>query len=167
TPLLPAGGFTIASTTQSPQTSLLPGIIDEVRVFTFAPGKFNINDLLLNQNRVTTLGPTDVTDTNVTLNGSAGSSGLPTTAWFEWGGTTNYGNLTPPIDLGSSVTTTNFSQFLAGLHGGDTYHYRAVSSNSLGVAYGEDVSVTTIEVVVGGGLALSLNGTNQYMFAPH
>src|SRR5438874_1340135 len=167
TPLTPAGGFTIASTTASPQTALFPGIIDEVRVFTFPPRKFSINDLLVNQQRITTLAATDVTDTSVTLNGNAASVGLPTTAWFEWGATTNYGNLTPPIDVSSDVTTTNFSQLLTGLHGGDSYHFRAVASNSLGVAYGPDASFTTIEVVVGAGFALSLNGVNQYMSVTH
>ncbi len=167
TPLTPSGAFTIASTTPSPPAALFPGFIDEVRVFTFAAGKFNINDLLVNQSRVTTLDVTNVTYTNVTMNGSASSCGLPTAVWFEWGETTAYGNVTPPIDVGSDVTTTNFSQLLAGLHGGDIYHYRAVSSNSLGIAHGADANFTTIEVVPGGGLALRFNGTNQYMFAAH
>jgi len=35
------------------------------------------------------------------LNGAALPDGLVTTAWFEWGFTTNYGNHTGMIDLGS------------------------------------------------------------------
>jgi hypothetical protein len=56
--------------------------------------------------------------------------------WFEWGTTTNYGNVTPPQALGGGTGYTNFSQVLTGLFCGITYHFRAVASNSIAVVSG-------------------------------
>lgn len=78
--------------------------------------------------------------TTATLNGVVNPQGGQTSAWFEWGTTTNYGNATPAQPLGSGSTDTNFSQTLTGLNIGDAYHYRAVASNSLGVAFGTNQS---------------------------
>jgi hypothetical protein len=89
TPATPAGGFAIAATPQSPHDGFFPGIIDEVRVFTFAPGQFSTDDLLVNQQRVATLAATGFTPSSATLSGRANSLGLATSVWFEWGTTTN------------------------------------------------------------------------------
>jgi hypothetical protein len=48
-PGLPAGNFALATDPQSPGGELFTGLIDEVRVFTFAPGQFSTSDLLYNQ----------------------------------------------------------------------------------------------------------------------
>jgi len=37
-----------------------------------------------------------------------------TTAWFEWGTTTNYGNLAPTQSVGAGTSITNFSQTITG-----------------------------------------------------
>src|SRR5258708_9082716 len=111
-------------------------MVDEVRVFTFAPGQFSTNDLLINQRRAVTLEASDLTPTTATLNGSTSSATLPTTAWLEWGTTPSLGNVTPPQSLGGGVTTTNFSESLTGLTAGVTYYFRAVASNELGLAFG-------------------------------
>ena len=137
TPATPTRGFAIAATPQSPHDELFPGMIDEVRVFTFAPGQFSTNDLLVNQRRAVTLDASDITPTTARLNGSASSVTLPTAAWFEWGTTaTNLENLTPPQALGSSFASTNFSEVLTGLTAGVYYYFRAASSNDLGMAFG-------------------------------
>src|SRR5437899_1411955 len=113
-PNTPSGGFAIARRPEA-SSSFFPGAIDEVRVFTFASGQFSTNDLLLNQRRVQTLTASNVTTASATINGSAGSSGLATTGWFEWGTTTNLGNVTSPQALGSNFTTNKFSEVLTGL----------------------------------------------------
>jgi fibronectin-binding autotransporter adhesin len=51
---LPAGRFAVGAQAQSLTTEFLDGALDEVRVFTFAPGTFSTNDLLLNSSIVTT-----------------------------------------------------------------------------------------------------------------
>ena len=42
--------------------------------------------------------------TAATLQAAVTPNGYPTTAWFEWGITTNYGVATPPQTLGRAVT---------------------------------------------------------------
>lgn len=135
TPATPSSGFTIAAL-PAPQVGLFPGIIDEVRVFTFAPGQFSTDDLLVNQERVATLAATGFAPGSATLNGSASSFSFDTMVWFEWGTTTNLGNVTPPQALGSGFTTTNFDEVLTGLPAGLTHYFRAVATNDLGIAFG-------------------------------
>ncbi|HTY86701.1 MAG TPA: FG-GAP-like repeat-containing protein [Candidatus Acidoferrum sp.] len=81
--------------------------------------------------------------TNATLNGVANPEGTNTSAWFEWGTTTNYGNSTPAQLLGGGAGNTNFSQLITGLGGGVSHQFRAVASNYWGVAKGTNQSFTT------------------------
>jgi len=48
-PNAPSTGFALGIRPQAPTTDFFNGAIDEVRVFTFAPGQFSTNDLLLNR----------------------------------------------------------------------------------------------------------------------
>jgi len=149
TPLAVAGGFAVGAPPQAPTSQYFSGAIDEVRVFTFSSDlftlttQFSTNDLLFNLQRVTTLGVPAFNSTNATLSGAANPPGLPTTVWFEWGTTIGYGNITPTQSFDGSTGSTNFIQNLTGLTGGITYQYRAVASNSLGLAYGTNQSFTT------------------------
>jgi hypothetical protein len=47
-PFPPNGSFAIGAVPENPATGLFNGQIDEVRAFTFAPGAFQMNDLLYN-----------------------------------------------------------------------------------------------------------------------
>ncbi len=81
----------------------------------------------------------------VVLNGWANPEGTNTSAWFEWGTTTNYGNVTPPRSVGSGAGGTNFSQVVLGLTPITVHHCRAVASNIFGVALGNNqVFLTTV-----------------------
>jgi len=75
-----------------------------------------------------------------TLNGEVTALGRPTTAWFEWGTNTSYGNVTPPSNAGSASTSIVVSAAISGLQQGRTYHYRAVATNSNGRVNGSDLS---------------------------
>jgi hypothetical protein len=90
---------------------------------------------------VSTLGPSAFTATSVQLNGSAIPNDVSASAWFEWGTTTNYGVMTAPQSL-SGPSLTNFSQALAGLMPGGTYHYRAAAATSYSTNYGADTPFT-------------------------
>src|SRR5688572_27123903 len=59
-----------------------------------------------------------------TLNGMAGPNGLPSTAWFEWGATTDYGQTTVPVALGASSGVVKVSAVLSNLAAGQIYHAR-------------------------------------------
>jgi hypothetical protein len=64
---------------------------------------------------VTTLGASDVTATNATLNGTVNTGGLSTKAYFEYGLTTNYGSFGATNTLASTNTTLSVSNLLGGL----------------------------------------------------
>src|SRR5579859_1503169 len=83
-----------------------------------------------------------VTPSSATINGMAVPRGLSTSAWFEWGPDSNYNQATSPIDIGSGVKVVRVSATLNGL-GPGAYHYRLVTLNSSGVAYGADHQFTT------------------------
>lgn len=81
-PLLPQGNFGLGAPPQSPTSQFYIGLIDEVRVFTFAPGQFSTSDLLINQFRTWVWsGPEyDVwSNTNNWTRAADGAHGLPAT----------------------------------------------------------------------------------------
>ena len=100
-----------------------------------------LGPLLLPQ--VSTFPATGISATSATLNGMVNPNGSPTTAWFQWGGTTNYGNLTSMTSLGSGIFAFPLSAPLAGLNLGVTYHFRITATNDYGIAYGGDQSFYT------------------------
>ena len=147
-PSQPAGNFTIGCNFGTNalgggvSNSFFNGTIDEVRVFTFAPGQFSTNDLLFHALRAATLPATDINPPTATLNGRAHPVGFPTSVWIEWGTTTNYGNVTPVRALPANGVTTNLSETVTGVFGGFTYHFRVVASNNLEVVFGANQSFT-------------------------
>jgi hypothetical protein len=78
----------------------------------------------------------------VNLSGEVNPLGQPTTAWFEWGTNTSYGNLTTPVNVGAASNFLTAGVLLSGLAQGQTYHYRYVATNLNGRANGDDQSFT-------------------------
>jgi len=93
---------------------------------------------------------TSVTGTSAQLNGMATPNGLPTTAWFQWGTNTLYGNQTPPAGIGSSFNVVYTPSPISGLVTNVPYHFRLVVSNALAVVYGFDQILDEANVVVWG-----------------
>lgn len=87
---------------------------------------------------VVTLPAGGISSTGAVLNGSVTTGPNASQAWFEWGTDTNYGAVIGFTNLNSYLSTMLQSQ-LAGLNGSIVYHYRLVSSNSLGAVFGQDV----------------------------
>ena len=71
TPIVPAGNFEIGAQTVGGVSQAFTGFIDEVRVFTFAAGQFNTNDLLLNLSPTIAVGAT-----NLAVGPTAGSNSV-------------------------------------------------------------------------------------------
>ena len=94
--------------------------------------------------QVSTLPATVVSTNSATLNGTVNPNGYPTSAWFQWGLTTDYGNLTSATALGSGTTVLPLSAPLAGLTPKVTYHFRIAAANDYGLVYGSDQSFTTL-----------------------
>jgi hypothetical protein len=92
---------------------------------------------------VTTVAASAVAFSTATLNGTVDPSYRETTAYFEYGRTTAYGSKTPVRIVGSGNGQMSFTEPLAGLRQGATYHFRLVAENAEGVALGTDQTFTT------------------------
>jgi len=78
--------------------------------------------------------------TSARLNGTVTALGLDTTAWFEWGATTNYGNLTPRVNVGNASASVVINADITGQFQGQTNHFRLVATNSNGRVNGVNAS---------------------------
>jgi uncharacterized repeat protein (TIGR03803 family) len=112
---------------------------------------------------VSTLPVSGIGPTNATLSGQVTPNGADTTAWFQYGPTTNYGSLTPTtfVSATNGLVVTNL---LGGLSAGATYHYQLIATNSAGTSTGGDASFTvgpTVTTLAASGIAsnsATLNG---------
>ena len=96
----------------------------------------------------TTGSATNITSNSATLNGVVNPNGVATGAFFQWGTTVSYGNLTTSQVLGSGTSNVNISANLTGLSSNTTYHFRTVATNSAaGTTYGEDRGFKTCKKV--------------------
>jgi hypothetical protein len=90
---------------------------------------------------VTSLAADQLSYTSARLKGQVNPRGWPTAAWFEWGPTTNYGNVIGMQDVGQGSSALNLSVVLDGLVSGPIYHYRLVATNAFGAVYGADQTI--------------------------
>jgi len=135
-PAIDAGNTSLAPTTDQRGFPRPAGLGADI-------GAFEYGSVLLAPPQVSTSPATDVSTNSANLNGTVNPIGWPTTAWFQWGATTNYGNLTSVTDLGSGISTLPFSAQLAGLTPNVTYHFRIAATNDYGLAYGSDQTFTS------------------------
>lgn len=105
---------------------------------------FTMPSPTVNPPTVTTDAATSIASSSAYLNMTVNPNGSPTTAWFEWGTTTSYGNITSYVLNGYSGTSPVSGPYpLSGLSPNTTYHFRAVAQNSTGTSYGNDRTFTT------------------------
>ena len=92
----------------------------------------------------TTNTATSVSSTKGTLNGTVNPNGGSTTAVFEWGTDTNYGNeITTSQSPISGTTAQAVTADISNLNFVTIYHFRLKVANIEGTANGEDVTFTT------------------------
>jgi len=86
-----------------------------------------------------------IKETEATLNGGIFPNGRDTTYRFEWGTSTNYGNVAPVTEGSVPATTagTAVSATLTGLQQNKHYHFRIRAINSAGTTYSPDHSFST------------------------
>jgi hypothetical protein len=104
----------------------------------------------------TTLPATEMMFNTATLNGIVNPGGTPTTYYFQYGLTANYGTSGDSIYVGNGSANVALTQLLTGLTPNTVYHYRILAYNSSGMIYGADQTFTTT-------LAPSHQG-NQYVY---
>jgi hypothetical protein len=84
------------------------------------------------------------------LGGTVDPGGLTTSYRFEYGRTTNYGSVTPPVDVRAGFAPVPAAARVSGLAKGTTFHYRLVANNVLGTAVGADRTFASRDPRVGG-----------------
>lgn len=92
-----------------------------------------------------TLDVTNKKPTSATLNGSVNAKYLSTVVTFEYGTTTNYGQTATAIEspvIGNS--NKDVSANISNLLSSTVYHFRVKAVNSLGTAYGTDITFSTL-----------------------
>lgn len=85
----------------------------------------------------------DIGSTTATLNGNLAPNGAPTSYYFQYGTSADYGAQTPTQGPVKGGATKNVSAALTGLQPGTTYHYRLVGTNADGTTTGKDATFTT------------------------
>jgi len=100
---------------------------------------FNLTNFPVLPPAVTTLPASGIGPSQAMLNGFVVPNRTNSTAWFEWGTTTNYGNLTSTTFV-SATNLLTVSSSIGGLLAGGTYHYQIVASNSTGTSTGGDLT---------------------------
>src|SRR5439155_26445671 len=83
---------------------------------------------------------TNVSTNSATLTGFIDANGFDTTAYFEWGVTTNYGNATVLANFSTNAAYAPISATLTGLTSVTVYYWRLVATNSVGVTTSADQS---------------------------
>jgi hypothetical protein len=91
-----------------------------------------------------TADPISVTATSAVLRGTVNPFSKATTAWFEWGTTTNYGNMTAPTNLPAVFSSFSVSTQLVGLLPRTVYFARVVATNADGIQFGQSVRFVTL-----------------------
>jgi hypothetical protein len=87
--------------------------------------------------------PSKIRAGTATLNGMVTPNGAPTSAWFEWGSNSIYGQRTVVTNLGGTSQVLLVSAPISNLTSSALYHYRVVASNALGGVTGPDQVFTT------------------------
>jgi hypothetical protein len=156
------GNYPIASVTRSDGVKLLvgPNVWQTPQRLHMAPPKNNNLIHLFDDNSpgsyivtyglpvltptALTLDALSVTSTNATLSGLVNPNGAATDVFFQWGATTNYGNLTAATTLTSSLNLAQaVTLAIGGLRPNSTTHFRVVAINSAGTMFGPDLTVAT------------------------
>jgi hypothetical protein len=151
TPALNLGaGRDLLAVTQS-VSGLIGGQVYHYRVVaTNQAGQAATADLTLattTEPEVVTLPANPVAITAATLNGLVRPNTLPTTAFFEYGPTTNLGSATQSQDIGSGTNRIAVRAPVDNLSRLSTYFFQVVASNVAGLSRGSLIQFSTFEEV--------------------
>lgn len=114
-----------------------------------------------------------ITTNSAVLNGTVNPGNLPTSAWFDYGLTTNYGSSTPSVALSGTNANLAVTAIVNGLTAGQTYQYRIVATNSTGTNFGlpQTFQTATIPILLlspnistGGYFGFTLSGPAGYNY---
>jgi hypothetical protein len=106
----------------------------------------------------TTGSPSNVGQSNATVNGTVNPNGQSTTYYFKYGTTTTYGLQTTPAGAGSGTGNVAVHAALDGLSPNTTYHYQLVATSSAGTSNGTDETFTTTTTTTSQAVVLGHEG---------
>lgn len=90
-----------------------------------------------------TAGVEQIATNSAVLKAKIDPHGAPTSYYFEYGHTVEYGSQTVLVSAGNAPTEGKFTQTVAGLAPDTIYHFRVVASNAAGSVTGADGTFTT------------------------
>jgi hypothetical protein len=157
--------LTIAQPVSATVSDLLPGTIYHFQLVAYNGAGYSFGgDLtavtVAEEPVVTTQPATGVTTDTATLNASVDPNSSPTSVYFQWGLTTNFGNLTTPTNLTTNLTATvPISTTIGNLAAGTFYFFQAVAANSGGMVEGSILVFSTLPVAPP---TLSFSPSNGY-----
>lgn len=97
---------------------------------------------------VNTGSATTITSNSATLNATVNPGGTATGAFFQWGNSSSFGNITPSQTMGNDNTNIDVLTNLTGLISATTYYFRIVAVNGAGgTVFGATQSFITSQVV--------------------
>ncbi|RJP43619.1 MAG: PKD domain-containing protein [Desulfobacteraceae bacterium] len=102
--------------------------------------------------------------TKAVLNGTVNPNHLSSSAWFEWGETTEYAYSSPLFSIGDGTEDVPITETISGLKHGTTYYYRIAANNSSGTVYGDAGTFTT--QIAYCGLTVVFNGEGTVNIEP-
>ena len=105
-------------------------------------------------------GASGLTASSATINAVVVPRGSTTTAWVEWGTSTNYDNATAPQAAGNGWAKFALAAPLSGLAAGIEYHYHVVAQNSMGTTTSPDQTFTPGAIANAGVLWVDLRATD-------
>ncbi len=109
---------------------------------------------------VTTQPATAVTFNGATLNATVNPEYSPTTVYFQWGTTTNFGHLTTPTNLTTGLASNQpIAWTLTGLQTATIYYFQAVGFSSGGTTFG---SILVFNTLTAPPPTLSFSPSNGY-----
>lgn len=88
---------------------------------------------------------TSITTDLATLSGTVNAMGLPATAWFQYGTSSEHYSGTSSIQsIENGLHEVLVSNRISGLQAGTVYYYRLVAQNSAGATYGSEITFNTL-----------------------
>src|SRR4051812_28188697 len=100
---------------------------------------------------------TDITPTAAHLHGSVDPNGHPTSYFFQYGATKNYGTRTTTADAGAGNRAAPVEAQLTGLKPKTTYHFRLVAFSTDGTTRSADHTLKTPQVPTTSSIAVGPN----------
>jgi hypothetical protein len=98
---------------------------------------------VLNPPIVSAPSATQVTTNAALFSANVNPQGAPTTCYFQYGITTNYGFFSATNAIGSGNNIVAVAASITGLAPGTLYHCRVIAFNTVGTTLGEDSTFTT------------------------